>query len=93
MKIQIALVTSLMLLSSCGSIQRAETAKTAQASMVGMSKEQVLACMGVPAQQLSQGETEVWVYASRNGERTVALRRDADSGRIVGSSTASFCKI
>lgn len=95
MKTQMALVASLVLLTSCGSIQRAETAKEAQASMVGMSSEQVLSCMGVPGQRLSQGETEVWEYASGDGERTVSVTGTAygNFGSALGTSSERFCKI
>jgi len=42
--------------------QRAEVAQQAQASMIGMPKEKVLACMGPPAQRATEGQTEVWAY-------------------------------
>ncbi len=32
--------------------------------MIGLSKEEVLACMGAPPQQAAVGETEVWSYPS-----------------------------
>jgi hypothetical protein len=35
--------------------------------MVGLRKEQVLACMGVPASKAAEGITEVWSYNSGNG--------------------------
>ena len=35
--------------------------------MIGLSKEQVLACMGVPANKATEGATEVWSYNSGNG--------------------------
>lgn len=41
-------------LASCA-IQRAEIAQDARAQMVGMSKEQVLACMGAPANKAAKG--------------------------------------
>ncbi|SEE27176.1 hypothetical protein SAMN05444161_5291 [Rhizobiales bacterium GAS191] len=48
-------------------MQRALEASEAQSKMVGLSKEQVLTCMGAPASQASAGETEVWAYGSGNG--------------------------
>ena len=33
--------------------------------MVGLSKEQVLACMGPPATKAAEGATKVWGYASQ----------------------------
>ena len=53
-------------LAGCA-IQRAQVAQDARAQMVGMSKEQVLACMGPPATKAAEGATEVWSYASGDG--------------------------
>jgi outer membrane protein assembly factor BamE (lipoprotein component of BamABCDE complex) len=40
----------------CGcAFQRAEIAQDARAQMVGMTKEQVLACMGAPATKAAEG--------------------------------------
>lgn len=36
-------------------LERAQTAATAQRTMIGMSKEQVLACMGPPGQRSAEG--------------------------------------
>jgi hypothetical protein len=41
--------------------------------MVGLSKEQVLACMGPPATKAAEGAAEVWSYASGNGRTDVAI--------------------
>ena len=40
--------------------------------MVGLSKEQVLACMGPPATKAAEGATEVWSYSSGNNHTTVS---------------------
>jgi hypothetical protein len=68
-----------LLVSSCASskFQRAEIASEAKNSMIGMTKERVLACMGAPTQQAAAGETEVWSYPSGGDTNT------------VGSATAS----
>jgi hypothetical protein len=50
--------------SAGSAIQRSETATKARAAMVGMPKEDVLACMGLPGAKGAEGETEVWTYAS-----------------------------
>lgn len=50
------------------SIERSQTANQARSQMVGMSREQVLACMGPPGQRLAEGATEVWSYASGDGK-------------------------
>jgi hypothetical protein len=49
-------------------VQRAEVARDAQSKMIGLSKEQVLACMGPPASRMAEGSTEVWSYNSGNGQ-------------------------
>ena len=53
-------------LSAC-SIQRAQIANDAQAKMIGLSKEQVLACMGPPLNKGTGGASEVWSYNSGKG--------------------------
>ncbi len=53
-------------LASCA-VQRAQVAQEAQDKMIGLRKDQVLACMGIPANKASEGATEVWSYNSGNG--------------------------
>jgi hypothetical protein len=50
-------------LTACA-IQRAQIG--ARINMIGLAKEQVLACMGPPTTQYAQGTTEVWSYNSKN---------------------------
>jgi hypothetical protein len=52
-------------LSACA-IQPAQIADDAQRKMIGLSREQVLACMGPPLNQDAKGTTEVWSYNSGN---------------------------
>jgi len=57
----------LLLLGLCAtacSVERAEVASEAQNKIVGMSNEQVLACMGAPERHATVGDTEVWSYIS-----------------------------
>jgi outer membrane protein assembly factor BamE (lipoprotein component of BamABCDE complex) len=79
-----------VLLSGCA-IQRAQEAQDARAQMVGMSKEQVLACMGPPVNKATEGMTEVWAYNSGNGTTVT----DASYGRFGGTAVSSnrFCNI
>jgi hypothetical protein len=72
--------------ASC-SFQRAQVASDAQTAMVGMSKEQVLACMGPPMNKAAEGATEVWSYASGNGETDVA------AGRGWAVASKRFCTV
>jgi outer membrane protein assembly factor BamE (lipoprotein component of BamABCDE complex) len=46
--------------------ERTQIANYAQNKMVGLTKEQVLACMGSPASKATEGATEVWSYPSGN---------------------------
>jgi outer membrane protein assembly factor BamE (lipoprotein component of BamABCDE complex) len=77
-------------LAGCA-FQRAEIAQDARAQMVGMSKEQVLACMGAPANKATEGATEVWGYASGNGMTVATASYDRYGGTAVSSSR--FCNI
>jgi hypothetical protein len=46
------------------SVQSALVAQDAQSKIVGLTKEQVLACMGPQANRIAEGATEVWSYNS-----------------------------
>ena len=80
-------------------LQRAQEASDAQTAMVGMSKEQVLACMGSPASAAMAGTTEVWTYNSGNGRTDSFGVVNAFGGNGFatgfGSSTTTgrFCKV
>jgi hypothetical protein len=52
-------------LTACA-IQRSQTANEARSNMIGLSKEQVLACMGPPLNKGAEGGIEVWSYNSGN---------------------------
>ena len=47
--------------------------------MVGMPKEQVLACMGPPAGKQAEGSTEVWSYNTGNDETQVSTFSTANA--------------
>jgi hypothetical protein len=72
---------AILVLAGCA-IQRAQVANAAQEQMVGMSSEEVLACMGPPEVREAEGETEVWAYNS--GGRTVG------SGTSFGFGTGGY---
>jgi hypothetical protein len=63
------------------SIQRAQTAASAQTAMIGLSKADVLACMGVPQTRAAEGNVEVWDYQSGNG------RTDSYSSGYANTTT------
>jgi hypothetical protein len=71
--------------------QRAQIAQDARAQMVGLSKEQVLACMGAPANKAAEGATEVWGYTSGNGMTVASASYDRYGGTAVASSR--FCNV
>src|SRR5262249_34552358 len=53
--------------------ERTQIANYAQNKMVGLTKEQVLACMGPPASRATEGATEVWSYPSGNCTANVTM--------------------
>jgi hypothetical protein len=67
--------------------------------MMGLSKEQVLACMGSPGNSAMVGSTEVWTYDSGNGRTDTFGATNSWGGRHwAGSFTSStttsrFCKV
>jgi hypothetical protein len=65
MRARLLWLTAIGLALSACALQRAQTANDAQAKIIGLSKEQVLACMGPPLNKATKGATEVWSY--RNG--------------------------
>jgi outer membrane protein assembly factor BamE (lipoprotein component of BamABCDE complex) len=69
----VAVCVFAVVLSGCiGSFRRDDDAARAKTRMIGMSKEEVLACMGIPKKKASEGATEVWSYLSTDdyGVRT-----------------------
>jgi hypothetical protein len=67
--------------------------------MVGMSKEQILSCMGSPANTAYAGGTEVWTYDSGNGRTDsygdVSVWGNAYHANGIGwtTTTSRFCKV
>ena len=59
--------------------------------MVGMSKEQVLGCMGPPVNKAAEGATEVWGYASGDGTTVATTSFNRYGGTAIASNR--FCKI
>jgi hypothetical protein len=85
---------AVVLLSGCA-VQRAETARNAKVQMVGLPKEKVLACMGVPAKTMTVGQTEVWAYLSGNGHSEGSAVVSGDNGIASGFAVSSrrFCNV
>jgi hypothetical protein len=84
------LCACILLAGGCAA-ERAIVAQDAQTKMVGLNKEQVLACMGTPASKASEGQTEVWTYNSGNGQTsTFALSQATTSVRGTGMTTGNM---
>jgi hypothetical protein len=83
-----------ILLSACA-IQRSQVANDAQSRMVGLSKEQILACMGPPSNQATVGATEVWSYPSGNGHTDVSTFASGGNGFFSGGGVSErrFCTV
>jgi hypothetical protein len=84
MLIRIVIAFAALALAGCA-MERAKVAQDAKAQMVGMTKEQVLACMGPPASRMAEGSTEVWSYPS--GGKSITLA--SSSGDTQGSAVAT----
>ena len=75
-------------------IERAQLAHDAQSRMLGLTKEQVLSCMGVSAVKAAEGSTEVWCYNFGNDHTQTATfgqsttNASAAGGRGFASGTA-----
>jgi outer membrane protein assembly factor BamE (lipoprotein component of BamABCDE complex) len=83
-------VCCVVMLAGCA-VQRAVVANDTQQKMVGLTKEQVLACMGPPINKATEGATEVWSYASGNGATDTAV----SGGRAwaVATTTQHYCTV
>jgi hypothetical protein len=72
-------------LAGCA-LQRADIAADARQQMRGMTKEQVLGCMGPPVNRAAEGATEVWTYNS--GGETRSFGHTSTFGNAYGTGTA-----
>lgn len=93
----------LFLMGGCA-MQRAADAETAQKIMVGMDKEQVFTCMGIPQKKASEGDTEIWAYDSGDKRSARSKQKISTSKGFADSITAGlgledevrtsrFCKV
>jgi hypothetical protein len=86
----LGIVALAVAVSGCA-IQRAQIAQDARVQMVGMSKEQVLVCMGPQASKAAEGQTDVWSYNS--GDGTTIASGSVSQGSFSGVSSRRFCQI
>lgn len=75
-------IVGLVFLAGCA-VERAQVAQDAQNRMIGLTKEQVLACMGAPTNKTTERQTEVWAYNSGDGHTTTS-----SFGVVNASATA-----
>ncbi len=79
--------------------ERAQQAQSAKRQLVGMSGEQIIACMGPPNSRSALGGTEVWQYRSGNGHTDVDSGVSATSvggfraASVSSTATQRFCII
>lgn len=84
MIIRFGLVACLLTITGCAA-ERAIVASDAKSKMVGLSKEQVLACMGIPASKAMEGGTEVWGYNSGGATQSVGVTTASGSATAMGT--------
>lgn len=75
----------------CAALVGCATPETqdARTQMVGIQREQVLACMGSPAQKSIEGTGEVWNYTADNGKAGPGTNTAVNSSRF----SSSLCNI
>lgn len=80
-------------LTGCA-IQRAHVASNAKRTMIGMSKQQVLQCMGTATATQNAYNTEVWKYLS-GGEtvETMEVKTDDKASHATVNTTHLSCEI
>jgi hypothetical protein len=77
-----------LLLSGCGSFQRSTDATNAKSDMLGLRKDQVLACMGIPKRKAHDGTIDVWEYASSDEQTSSSgITQKFGTGTYLGDST------
>jgi hypothetical protein len=81
-------IGAVLVLAGCA-FERAQIAEDARGQMLGMSKEQVLACMGPPANRMAEGTTEVWSYQSGNGHVNVSSDAHVAGNMVMGNAVAT----
>ena len=70
-----------LLISALGgcAVQRAQVSSEARQALIGLSKEDVLGCMGPPSNKMNEGSTEVWSYNSGDGRTTTIADANAST--------------
>jgi hypothetical protein len=89
-----AALICLVFLSGCA-VQRTDDAAAAKSRMIGLSREEVLACMGPAKKKAHEGTTEVWSYLSTDGrsDSNGDLFKTTNYAHANGSHERSFCTV
>jgi len=82
---RMAMILALAALLPGCAMQRAQQAAEARQQMLGLSRQDVLACAGIPAQRASEGSVEVWLYPSGNGHTDTQSTASVHGGNGVTS--------
>ncbi|HEY6895853.1 MAG TPA: hypothetical protein VI279_01220 [Rhodocyclaceae bacterium] len=85
----VSVATLLFLVLPGCAIERAQTAAVAQVSMVGMQKDAVLACMGIPQSKSVEGSVEVWSYGSGDGRTDTFSTANSNTTTKVAAVAAA----
>jgi hypothetical protein len=83
-------------LSGCGgSLRRDDDAAKAKTRMIGMTREEILACMGPAKKKAAEGTTEVWSYLSTDYESSSTYDTIKPTGyaHSMGSHSKNFCTV
>jgi outer membrane protein assembly factor BamE (lipoprotein component of BamABCDE complex) len=81
MRIEALTLIGAVVFAGC-SHQQAQIANEAPNQMIGLSREQVRTCMGVPMKQAATGATEVWSYDSGNSAAGITGNSAAGVNRM-----------
>jgi len=88
----IILWTLLFSLSACGHLRRDDMAAAAKTRMIGLSREDVLACMGPPKKKATEGTTDVWQYFSTDAQSSQDWGTFKPKGYSYGLARGSYTK-
>jgi hypothetical protein len=82
-------------LTGCASLDRDDDAAKAKTRMLGMTREDVLSCMGPPKKKAYENKTEVWSYLSsdRGGQTSGDTFHVTGYGHSESSHSKNFCLI
>lgn len=77
----------------CAAQQRAETAKRAQAELIGLSKADLLACAGAPVRVASSSNTEVLTYIGGGDSTIIGGGAASTTGGGVATALRRYCEV